>query len=189
MTDVVRLAVDVLRDAGARCEPGLSDAELARVQARWGLAFCADHAEFLQRALPVGDGWIDWRNDAEATVRERLAMPVAGLLFDVTHNGFWPGSWGTRPDDAAEAEEQAAVRLAAWPVLVPLYGHRYLPPGPYPSPAPVLSVVQSDVIHYGRDLLAWVEREFLGVPLPEQPPTPEIPFWSRLAGGSEVSDL
>ena len=112
-----------------------------------------------------------------------LQAPREGLLFDVAHNEFWPGSWGPRPSDPAAAAEAASVRLATWPRLVPLYGHRYLPPGPSPSPSPVLSVVQSDVIYYGRDLLAWVQRECLGVPLPEQPRPPDVPFWSKLAEG------
>lgn len=189
MVDVVGQAVDVLREAGARLEPGLSEAELAGLQAKWGIVLCADHAAFLRLAVPVGEGWIDWRTAPDDLVRDRLSAPRDGLLFDVAHNEFWPRSWGPRPSDPAAAEELASVRLAEWPRLVPLFGHRYLPPGPCVSPAPVLSVVQSDVIYYGRDLLAWVQREFLGVPLPEQTQSPEIPYWSRLAAGSADHDL
>ncbi len=189
MGDVVARAVDVLREAGARLEPGLSDGEVAGLQARWGIVLCTDHAALLRLAVPVGDGWIDWRTAPDDLIRERLRAPREGLLFDVARNGFWPGSWGPRPSDPGVAAEAASVRLATWPRLVPLYGHRYLPPGPYPSPSPVLSVVQSDVIYYGRDLLAWVRREFLGVPLPEQPRPAELPFWSKLAEGWADHDL
>lgn len=189
MADVVTQAVEALADAGARLEPGLSGAELAAVQARWGITFCEDHAAFLGLAVPVGDGWIDWRHIAGDALEERLRAPVDGLLFDVTHNEFWPASWGARPGEPAEAVERAATVLAGWPRLVPLFGHRYLPAGPYPSPSPVLSVVQSDVIWYGSDLLTWVEREFLGVPLPGHVARPEIAHWSRLADGYDDYDL
>jgi hypothetical protein len=189
MPDVVRQAVEALRDAGARLEPGLSPAELAALQAKWGLALSADHAELLQLGVPVGEGWLDWRAGPDAVISARLRAPVEGLLFDVVHNDFWPASWGARPDDTGRAEERAAAALATWPRLVPLYGHRYLPPGPIAAPSPVLSVVQSDVIYYGRDLLAWVEREFLGVPLPEQPARADLLHWSRLAAGFEDADL
>ena len=189
MPDLVAQAVEALADAGARLEPGLSGAELAAVQARWGVSFCGDHAAFLGLGVPVGDGWVDWRHDPDEVLRERLRAPVDGLLFDVTHNEFWPASWGARPADPDEATERAATVLAGWPKLVPLYAHRYLPAGPYPSPGPVLSVVQSDVIWYGSDLLEWVQREFLGVPLPTHAPRPEIANWSRLADGYDDYDL
>ncbi len=189
MPDVVTQAVEALADAGARLEPGLSGAELAAVQARWGVSFCADHAALLSLAVPVGDGWVDWRHDSDDELGDRLRAPLEGLLFDVTHNEFWPATWGERPADVAAAAERAATVLAGWPRLVPLYGHRYVPAGPYPSPNPVLSVVQSDVIWYGSDLLTWVQREFLGVPLPAHVHRPEIAYWSKLADGYEDYDL
>jgi len=99
-------------------------------------------------------------------------------------------SWGGRPTDPAIAELEAVEHLARWPLLVPLYGHRYLPPAPVASPVPVLSVVQSDVVHYGSDLMEWVQREFFGVPLPPaRPDRPSIRNWSRLADGFPDHDL
>ena len=189
MRDVVTLAAEALADAGAWLEPGLSGAELSAVQAKWGIVFCADHAALLGIGVPVGDGWLDWRHDPDEKVRERLRAPVDGLLFDVTHNEFWPASWGERPADGEAATERAATVLAGWPRLLPLFGHRYLPAGPYPTPSPVLSVVQSDVIWYGSDLLEWVQREFLGVPLPGHTARPEIANWSRLADGYDDYDF
>lgn len=188
MADVVEQAVAELRDAGAQLAPGLSVAERATIEARWRITFSADHARLLELGVPVGEGWVDWRG-SEDRIRARLQAPVAGLLFDVTHNGFWPASWGARPDDPDAASEVALACLLEWPRLVPLYGHRYLPPGPHPSPSPVLSVVQSDVIRYGCDLLEWVRREFLGVPLPEPRPGPDVPHWSRLASGCDDAEL
>jgi hypothetical protein len=73
--------------------------------------------------------------------------------------------------------------------VLPLYGHRYLPAAPFATPAPVLSVVQSDVIFYGSDLLEWVRREFLGVALPAASGRPEVGAWSRLAEGCLDCDL
>lgn len=188
MADLVEQAVSALRDAGAQLAPGLSGPDLAALEEQWEITFCADHAELLSLGVPVGDGWIDWRGPDDA-IRERLQAPVAGLLFDVVNNGFWPASWGSRPADPEVAAQRALARLLEWPRLVPLFGHRYLPPGPYASPSPVLSVVQSDVIRYGCDLLQWVRREFFGVPLPPPTPGPDIEYWSRLAGGCADEEL
>jgi hypothetical protein len=97
---------------------------------------------------------------------------------------------GGRPTEARIAEAEAVEHLARWPRLVPLYGHRYLPSGQVASPVPVLSVVQSDVIYYGYDLLEWVQREFFGVQLPPvRADRPTIRNWSKLAEGCQDRDL
>jgi hypothetical protein len=189
MTGVVRQAFNTLRNAGARMDPGLTDAEVEQVQLRWNVRFCEDHAGLLRLGVPVGNGWVDWRHAAEKTIRMRLDAPITGLLFDVEYNEFWPASWGPRPDSTAEARSMARDRLSAWPRLLPVFRHRYLPPGPYPSPAPLLSVMQSDVVHYGLDLVEWVQREFFGVPLPEHPVRPPVGPWSRMADGCGDAEL
>jgi len=183
--DVVR----ALREAGAVLTPGLTAEELATVQEQWGVEFSADHAEFLRLAVPLGEGWVDWRGPAEP-VAHLLRVPTDGLLYDVEHNDFWPASWGERVSDPAKALGVASEQLAGWPRLLPLYGHRYVPPGPLASPSPVFSVVQSDVIYFGFDLMEWVQREFFGVPLPTgRDLRPLVPHWTQLADGSEDFDL
>ncbi|UQX89532.1 hypothetical protein M6D93_05865 [Jatrophihabitans telluris] len=128
-----------------------------------------------------------------------LRRPVDGVLFDVLRNGFWPRSWGTRPVEVAAARAKALEFLAAVPVLIPVYGHRYLPSGRGRGPAPVLSVVQTDVVEYGRNLADYVGNEFGGreshrdAVVTNGPPTGEsrvrVPFWSALAAGAGDSDL
>jgi hypothetical protein len=51
VADVVDLAIDRLRQAGVRLERGLGDAELERVQDRFGFEFCAVHRRLLS-------GWV-----------------------------------------------------------------------------------------------------------------------------------
>jgi hypothetical protein len=62
--------------------------------------------------------------------------------------------------------------------MIPVYSHRYLPaamPG-----HPVLSVYQTDVIHYGNDLTDWLNREFsLGKPADHQARA-TVTFWRDL---------
>ncbi len=79
--------------------------------------------------------------------------------FDVFNNGFWPASWGPRPDTEDEKSVEASARrhMVAWPKLLPLYSHRYLPADPAPLGSPALSVVQTDVIHYGADLVDYLK--------------------------------
>jgi hypothetical protein len=62
------------------------------------------------------------------------------------------------------------------PPLVPLYGHRYLPTVPSYTGNPVLSVMQTDIIYYGNDLLDWFDYEFRRQSVEREPR--KVPFWS-----------
>jgi hypothetical protein len=184
-------AVGRLRRAGVEFQPGLSQHELARIEAHFGFGFSPDHRELLSLALPVGHRWVDWREGSHSELADRLTSPTDGVVFDVHNNGFWPGSWGTRPWDAQSAEAVARERMAEVPMLVPIYGHRYMPAAPAPSASPVLSVMQTDIIYYGDDLLDYIANEFH---LPPRHPAinadpPRIRFWSDLVLGTESEDF
>ncbi|MFE2544196.1 SMI1/KNR4 family protein [Actinacidiphila glaucinigra] len=151
-------------------EPGLTDAELARIEEEYGFEFADDHRAFLAAGLPVNvppeEGqtwsrpWPEWRGGDLDSLRRQLDWPVEGVLLDVEHNGFWYEAWGERPSDDAAALATARDRLADVPVLVPVYGHRYLPAGRGSSGHPVLSMWQTDIIYYGLDLVDYIHREF-----------------------------
>jgi hypothetical protein len=104
--------------------------------------------------------WPDWRGGDPETLRQFLDGPVEGVLFDVEHNRFWHGDWGSKPDDRALALETARRRLADVPRMVPIYGHRYLPAGRGTFGHLVLSMWQTDIIYYGVDLADYIDREF-----------------------------
>jgi hypothetical protein len=173
--------VDILKDRGVPFEAGLSDAEADGVEAELGFRFPSDLRDFLRAGLPVGEGFPNWRREDRESLRERLAGPVEGVLFDVGHNGFWLDDWGPRPPSLGEA--QAAVRrlVAAAPVLVPVYSHRMMPDRPHVAGNPIFSVHQTDIIYYGTDLRDYLIHEFLadkdvGVwPIPDS--VRRIEFW------------
>lgn len=188
MPDVIAKSVQRLRAAGVRLDRGLSDDEVSQVQSRLAFTFGPGHREFIQSVVPVGKSWPDWRKDSEEELGGRLNLPVEGVVFDVHSNGFWPASWGARPDGQDEREHEARAHLARVPKLVPVYSHRYLASDPQFNPSPVFSVHQADVIFYGDDLLDYVAREFNVPPLHPADRT-HVPFWSDLAGGVEHRDL
>lgn len=190
MTPIVERAVDLLRRARTTVDRGLNETELCAVEQRFGFTFSPDHREFLAEVLPTGDLWVNWRADAAEKIASRLAWPADGTIFDVRENHFWPRSWGPRPPDDGEAEALARTRMAAVPVLVPVYGHRYLPAAPAPAGSPVFSVYQTDVIYYGDDLADYIAYEFkVGEPSQGHHPRTRIDFWSDLAEGAESEDL
>jgi hypothetical protein len=191
MIDLVPRAIAYLKEAGVSFAPGLSALEITRIEDRFGFSFSVEHREFLTTMLPISRGWVNWRTESADALRERLNRPIDGTIFDVHNNDFWPASWGKRPTEKMQIEQQARMRLGHVPKLVPIYGHRYLPAAPAPTPSPVFSVYQTDVIYYGADLLDYVSREFG----PSEPrwSTMDAPrhveFWSNLASGADNADL
>jgi hypothetical protein len=174
-------AARLLADSGRfAIKPGLSDTELAAVEAEFGFSFADDHRAFLAAGLPWGRGWPDWRDGDRGDLRERLALPVEGVLFDVVENGFWYDGWGRRPPDDDAAVSVARGGLVTAPRMIPLYSHRYLPAGRTMSGHPVLSIYQTDVICSGATIVDYLGAEFgLGAPTNE-PRRPTVAFWSRL---------
>lgn len=66
-------------------------------------------------------------------------------------------------------------------MLVPVYGHRYIPAQPHESGNPVVSVYQTDIIFYGLNLEDWIEHEFQGGEITrELSRYKRIPFWTEL---------
>jgi hypothetical protein len=181
----------LLKRAGVEFEPGLTAWELRAVEERFEIQFNESHRALLGHVLPVGDRWVDWRAGDPGQLRDRLDWPIDGVVFDVHNAGFWPRSWGPRPAAAAEAEDVARRELANVPRLVPVYSHRYMPPGQFPPDSPVFSVYQTDVIIYGDNLLDYVAHEFGPAPVTStaEYELPWIPFWSSLVAGIEDDDL
>jgi hypothetical protein len=161
----------LLRALPFSVDPGLTASELRSL----GISFNPDHRVLLTCGVPVGAGWPDWRSPS---VLSSLSAPVDGILFDVTENAFWLPSWGIRPSTPSRALSLARSHLAAAPVLVPVYKHRYAPALPA-SGLPVFSVVQTDVVVYGVDLADYLHAEF-GVGSPSSRTPARVPFWSSL---------
>jgi hypothetical protein len=157
---------------------GLRDHEFDVICARYGFTFADDHRAFLAGGLPAGPGWPDWRTPDQRAVRDQLAWPVEGLLFDVEHKGFWHFAWGECPDDPAQAVAVAGAALLRAPQMVPLRGNRYLPAGG--SGHPILQMFRSEVRIFGADLADWVVQEFGVAPLPEKVAEATVEFWGEL---------
>src|SRR5262245_51609259 len=79
-------------------DAGPTDAEIRETEERFGFRFPSDLRELLQTALPRGQRFPDWRSGDEEELREWLAEPRQGILFDIEHNGFWLEEWGCGPD-------------------------------------------------------------------------------------------
>lgn len=153
-------------------------AEVERAQAIYQLSFPPDFVDFLLNDRQLAT--YDWRTD-NTTLRDMLAWPADGLIFDVENNALWLADWGERPNRAIERAEIVRNAVATAPKLIPVYSHRYLPADPPVSGNPVFSVYQSDIIIYGADLNSYVQREQgNSLPLLHPGDIRRIRFWSHL---------
>jgi len=176
--------------------PALTNADVVRIERKFSFRFPPDLRAFLQTAVPRGAQFPDWHSGSEADLRDWLAIPREGVLFDIKHNHFWLTQWGPRPESLRQALQIAESLLAAAPKLIPIYGYRMMPDDPHLEGNPVFSVHQTDIIYYGHDLEDYLRHEF---DLPGRQPWPEnlrpIRFWNidrfqevRWANGSCVFD-
>ncbi|MCE7007401.1 hypothetical protein LWC34_31970 [Kibdelosporangium philippinense] len=78
-------------------QPGLTDAEFATIERRYGFEFASDHRAFLAEGLPVrtvgddarehaGWGWPDWRDGDPETLWQQLDHPV-DVVLDAVRDG------------------------------------------------------------------------------------------------------
>ena len=181
-----------LRSAGMQFDEGMLDTEIVGAEEKYGVCFPPDLCEFLQIALPLSHPdpgrFPNWRlaiagdGECHQKIIDSLEWPADGICFDIEHNGFWmEEEWGTRPSAVDQAKNVARLKVAEAPKLIPVCSHRYIPSEPNTHGNPVFSVYQTDIIHYGADLVSYLEAEFLGGALPQDIATVRpIRFWSRL---------
>ncbi len=168
-------------------DPGLSVAELDRAEAVLGLAVAPGWRAVLRRVHPVAvcDGTLfpDWR-DPDGELTQRLVHgPVRGLLYDVEHNDFWWRDWGEAPNAMVERLAVAGRRLAAVPLLTPLFGHRYVADT---DDSPIFSIVQADVYVPALSLADLVAGRSQSEVPAAQWPIGAVPFWSELNAYSQL---
>lgn len=171
-------------------EPGLSAAELMRIEDETGLHFPPDLADLLRMALPVSadaGGFPDWRSASAQHLRDLICRPIEEVIWSIEHDGpdVWPSVWGARPAETRAAVVAAETRLSTVSRMIPVYSHRYIPESPHEPNNPIFSVVGYDVVYYGRDLGDYFHNEF-GGSVPDQnriiSEAKHIDFWSDIAG-------
>lgn len=150
----------VLEQAGVLFAPGLTLIEVQQIEEEYGFTFPPDLKDFLLFALPISEGFINWRESDRDEIQRRLSWPYEGVCFDIEHNAFWIEEWGQKPSVLTDAFDIAKHAINNAPTLIPVYGHRYMPDRPSERGNPVFSVYQTDIIYYGSDLYDYLQNEF-----------------------------
>ncbi|HTC92337.1 MAG TPA: hypothetical protein VK699_02660 [Terriglobales bacterium] len=151
---------NVLEKAGVSFTPALTAREIQNIEEEYSFRFPPDLRDFLMFALPVSNGFINWRHTEKERIRDRLGWPLEGMCFDIENNVFWRAEWGERPASLNVAFNIAREAVKNAPTLIPIASHRYIPDRPNEPGNPVFSVHQTDIIYYGTDLFDYFENEF-----------------------------
>jgi hypothetical protein len=187
-TETVKQIIAYLNTKDIIFEKGLSNEESNAITVMFGIVFPPDLLCFLQTALPISTGFVNWRaalNDKgeRKRIKERLSWPLEGILFDVHNNVFWDNEWGRKPDDTESQIKTVTQHYKRYPTLVPIYSHRYIPAFPIEEGNPVFSVYQTDIVYYGYDIISYFCNEFqyksLEYTIPAAPK--QIEFWGKMA--------
>ena len=170
----------LLLENGISLEPGLSYEEIQKVEKIYGIEFPEQWLAVYQQLLPISEGFYNWRDFSAENIehiKRNLAAPYDGILNSLDEL-VWDASWGIEPTTLLDRNVQIRKILGSAPRLIPLYGHRFLPS--YENQEmPILSVVDLDIIYYGKDLYDYFEIEFgnrkLSLALKEYK---QVPFWT-----------
>jgi hypothetical protein len=117
--------------------------------------------------------------------RSRNCRRPAAAMIELARDGFWSERWGERPGAPSAAEEIARSHAKNWPVVIPIWGHRYAPAKREGINYSVFSIYESDVVFVGTSMADYIRREYAerGAMRPSEGyPGPEsCPPWSQLA--------
>ena len=152
-----------LNDRGVSFERGMSQQDVFDTEAYYGISFPDELKNFYATGLPISSGFYNWRNKSSANIsliKRALEMPIEGLKVGLENGDFWCDSWGLHPEHSEDALEILLMHYSRAPKMIPIYSHRYMPSIPGSKNTPVFSIMQSDIIYFGTDLISYLEIEF-----------------------------
>jgi hypothetical protein len=172
-----------LKEKGIKFHEGLSSQEIKEIEKKYEILFTKELKKFYTIALPVSDGFYNWRNFNNENVRliKQMLKNPADDLREYIDEIYWCDDWGDEPDNVDEKNKILIKKIDSAPKLIPIYSHRYI--ACFESKQnPVFSIHGTDIIYYGENLESYLEIEF-GYKQYSEMKTEDIipvPFWSDL---------
>ncbi|URE34818.1 hypothetical protein MUK42_07112 [Musa troglodytarum] len=145
-----------LRAASVPIRPGLSDAEVSRLEADLAVSFPPDLRAILVLGLPSAPGFPDWR--PHLLLRASLDLPLAAAALQVARGAL------------ALGVARAALRRS--PFLIPVFDRCYIPSRPCLAGNPIFYVDEHRVFCCGFDLADFFQREPAFPPASRRGPHP-----------------
>ncbi|MDR2976083.1 MAG: hypothetical protein LBV19_02055 [Streptococcaceae bacterium] len=153
--------IEELKEQGIIFDKGLSSVEISTIEKKYDLIFPSEMKSLYRKALLISRGFYNWRDFSERNtqlIKQVLNRPTDSLLNN-TSEIDWSESWGSEPANQMEREEVLREKIQSAPKLIPIYSHRYITSF-QDRENPVFSIVGSDIIYYGENLISYLEIEF-----------------------------
>lgn len=181
--DTAEKILKALEDKGYKIDPGLSDAEVSAVEKAFKAPLPPDLKILLQMGVILSASWQrddampEWRNP-EQEAKNRKKWIERAFSYDIENNNYWNELFGDKPTNIDEAAKKALDIISTWPVLFPIFSHRFIPSAPHKAGNSVVSIWQAgDSIYYGANLIDYFNKEFdLGLEIAKVTPEP-VPVW------------
>lgn len=155
--------ISKLKTKGVVFDSGMSPKEINEIEKLYNIHFPCELKSFYSIGIPVSSGFYNWRNTNEENtqlIKNILKSPIKGLKSDLEAGDFWCEDWGGKPVVLEEAENRLLMYYNDAPKMIPIYSHRYMPYIPKVTEIPVFSIMQSDIVLYGENLISYFEVEF-----------------------------
>ena len=153
-------SIELMKRKGVLFEEGLSSSEVVLIEEIYGFQFPRSLKTFLMEALPISNGFYNWRDFGQDNV-DFIRWVIQKSIKDFEEFAAevdWCEVWGDEPETQQELEQIIRTRVKNAPMLIPIYSHRYIPA--YSDDPPVFSVHGVDLIYYGEDLEQYLQVEF-----------------------------
>ncbi|KAJ7560189.1 hypothetical protein O6H91_04G117700 [Diphasiastrum complanatum] len=117
-----------------------------------------------------------------------INLPITDLFSDVERGSFWWKQWGPRPESTGKAAQTARTALKKVPILIPVYGHCFIPAQPNHTGNPIFFVYRTEISYCGLDVAEFLYRTDLvssQFNLPTLTANDELHEESRLKNGKD----
>lgn len=160
---------------------GLNNNEISQIETVYNIVFPDIYKQFLREKLPISNGFYNWRDFSEKnikTISEIINKPTE-TLKELWSEIEWSENWGNIPISENYKKNAIFSKIEKAPKIIPIYSHRYIPCiGDDP---PILSIYDTDVIYYGKNLVDYLNNEFFNHKIDNILKNYDyIPFWSDL---------
>lgn len=184
--------VSILQTKKITFEQGLSLSEIEEIEKFYNISFPIELKNLYSVGLPVSNGFYNWRNmsnDNVKQIKKVLQRPIldiqAELIRDYEDNNYyndeiWCDKWGVRPNNINDACKILQAQYNQAPKLIPIYLHRYMPFISHSEETPVFSIMGSDIIYCGNNLISYLETEFKLKSYHNNMKCQHVDFWSDL---------
>jgi len=159
--------IERLKTVGVEFSVGLTKDEISQIESTFGFRFPKEIAEFFSCAVPIGDGFFNYRDFSEENIRafDDFQKNIKDMfLFDVENNTELICEMMDRSECDISNKEALATSVLSWfersPRLIPFFSHRCFFAGM--DGMPIVSFIQGvDTVFYGSDFENYLEHEFI----------------------------